>query len=225
MLTTFAPVGASADTIEYTETRRTVTEPSGASSTNSSVTTTTSTTTVVPFGTITKEVFVGTLDGRRMQLENAIAAGLASGTISAAQAQRLRARLDEVARTQAAGQTDGLVPLAFTLDQVGNTVHELVPTVIFDPLVSNGRFVMSDGRIVLLDDVMVRRAEIESRISREFAEGKLNQNQVATLRAEMTNIATIEQRMRAAGRSLDYKESRQLYRMFDKVGAKLDRFI
>lgn len=216
------PANVLADSVEYTETRRTVTDGGGTSTT-----TTTNTTNVVPIGQITGDVYISTLEGRRLQLESAIAAGQASGTISEAQAREWRAQLDQIARQQAAGKDStftyvSAVPLAMSLDRLGSVVTSVVPSAVFTPLISSNRFVFVDGRIVMLDDVMVRRAELESRIAWDQARGKLSARKAANLRMQMTKIARVEEQMRSRNPALNVKQSRTLYRMFDRIGSMLD---
>lgn len=194
------------------------------------VTTETGSTPAAVHAEVTPQVFIGTLDARRVQLENAIAKGLADGTISAMQARRLRMELDDVSRAEAAGKNSATsftyqsaLPMAMILDHVGNVIHESVPTFAFSPFVSGTRFVISNGQIVKLDDIMVRRAELESRISRELAEGTLNSNQAYVLRNDLARIGGIERDMRRRG-EISLGDSRDLYKQFDRVGSRLDGY-
>jgi hypothetical protein len=77
---------------------------------------------------------------------------------------------------------------------------------------------------VMLDDIMVRRAELEGRIARELATGRLTSTEAARLRVQMDSIASMETRLRADG-YLTYKESRLLYQSFDRVGSRLDSLV
>lgn len=199
------------------------------STTVDGVTTTTETTTtkVVPGVEVTTDVFVTTLEGRRLQLENAIAAGLAAGTITNAQAKMWRAELDGIARAQAEGRSSltytTALPLAMSLDYLGNAVAVVTPTLAYVPLISGQRFIVAGGRVIMLDDMMVRRAELESKISRELALGHISGSQAGELRREMTQIAVVERDLRTKDNNdLTPKDGSTLYKMFDKVGSKLD---
>ncbi len=174
------------------------------------------------------DIYIKTLEGRRLELESTIAAGQASGTISAAQAQNLRAELDRVARTQTeSGVTDftyvNALPLAMSLDYVGNQLITYSPTITYVPLINGSRFAIIGGRVIMLDDVMVRRADLESKISRSLATNKISTSQANSLRAEMGRIAIIEKQMRLKG-SFSFRESRELYNRFDRVGSRLDSY-
>ena len=173
------------------------------------------------------DIYIKTLEGRRLELENQIAAGQASGSLSEIQARSMRAELDRVAKAQANGATTftyvNALPLAMSLDYVGNQLRTVVPTITYVPLIDGSRFVILGGQVIMLDDVMVRRAELESKISRGYATGKLSARQTETLRAELGRIGVMEEQMRAKG-SLTFRDSRELYNRFDHVGSRLDGY-
>lgn len=174
------------------------------------------------------DIYIKTLEGRRVELENAIAAGQASGSINADRSRALRAELDRVAKLQANEQvTDftyvNALPLAMSLDYVGNELTTVVPTITYVPLISGGRFAIIGGRVIMLDDVMVRRADLESKIARLRANGKISESQANNLRVELSRIAVIEKQLRAKG-SFTFRESRELYNRFDRVGSRLDSY-
>lgn len=175
------------------------------------------------------DVFVKTLEGRRLELEASIAAQQAAGSLAAEQARNLRAELDRVAQLQARENATGFtyvnaLPLAMTLDYVGQELVHVVPSTTYVPLIDGHRFVVIGGRVVMLDDVMVRRAELESKISRMLATSKISSRQAAMLRSDLSKIATVERQMRFRG-ALTFADSRNLYNRFDKVGSRLDGFI
>lgn len=202
------------------------------STTVDGVTTTTETTTtkVVPGAEVTTDVFVTTLEGRRLQLEAAIAAGQAAGTITDAQAKAWRAELDAIARAQAEGKSSltytAALPLAMSLDTLGDAIRVVSPKLVYVPMISGQRFIVEGGRVIMLDDIMVRRADLESKISRELALGHLTRSQARELRAELEQIADLEASMRAKNGAAGFSvtDSRTLYKMFDKVGSRLDGY-
>jgi hypothetical protein len=174
------------------------------------------------------DLFVQTLEERRLQLESSIAAGQASGSISAAHAHDLRAELDRVAKLQQGQPATEFtyvtaLPLARSLDYVGSELITVAPTITYVPLINGSRFAIVGGRVIMLDDVMVRRADLESKIARLRANGKISAAQANSLRAELGRIAIVENQLRAQG-SLTFKGSRELYNRFDKVGSRLDRY-
>ncbi len=183
---------------------------------------------VIAVNDVGPDIYIKTLEGRRIELENTIAAGQASGSISAAHARDLRAELDRVAQLQAGeAATDftyvTALPLAMSLDYVGSQLITVAPTITYVPLINGSRFAIIGGRVVMLDDVMVRRADLESKIARLRANGKITTSQSNNLRAELGRIAILEKQLRAQG-SFTYKGSRELYNRFDKVGSRLDSY-
>ena len=76
----------------------------------------------------------------------------------------------------------------------------------------------------MLDDVMVRRAGLESRIAHERATGRITLAQANTLRDQLARVAVLESQMRGNG-GLTFKDGRTLYGEFDKVGSRLDGYI
>lgn len=185
---------------------------------------------VIGYSTVQPNMFVTTVDARRAQIESIISAGLAGNSLTAQQAAELRAELDRIAKLEAAS-TSGTqfaftraLPIAYDLDVLGGRIHTLVPTSTYTPIITGSRMVLSNGQIVMLDDVMVRRAELEGRIAREMATGRLTTAEAARLRVQLDSIASMESRMRADG-YLTYKESRLLYQSFDRVGSRLDSLV
>jgi hypothetical protein len=173
------------------------------------------------------DIYIKTIDTRRLDLEKMLVSGLTSGAITADRAAELRAELDYVARTQSQGAGDftyiNALPLAVSLDYVGNELRAIVPTITYVPLIDGTRFIIIGERVIMLDDIMVRRAELESKIARKLIHGKITASQASNLRAELGSIAVVEQQMRAKG-SLTFRDSRELYNRFDKVGSRLDGY-
>lgn len=174
------------------------------------------------------ELYRGTLVSRRQELEDALARQQASGVLAAAEAQDLRDELARVARMEAEQRANftyaDALPLAITLDYVGNRIEKSNPSYGYVPLINDSRFVVGGGRVIMVDDVMTRRAELQSRIAREFAKGRITDRQHADLRDQMAGIAAIEDQMREKG-SLTFRDSRALYQSMDKVGAQLDGYV
>jgi len=183
---------------------------------------------VIGVSEATPDVYIKTINEPRIALENQIAAQQATGTLSPAKARALRAQLDYVAKAQAqAGTTEftyvNALPLAMSLDYVGSELKAVVPTITYVPLIDGTRFVIFGGRVIMLDDLMVRRAGLESKIGRRLANNEITLSQASKLRNELGNIGIIEAQLRAKG-SLTFRDSRELYTRFDKVGSQLDSF-
>jgi hypothetical protein len=184
---------------------------------------------VIGLQSASPDIYIGTLEARRLQLENTIALGLASATLTQVQADELRAELDRVSRAQSENRGTGFtyvnaLPLAMSLDYVGNQLRTVVHSYTFDPLINGNRFVVSGGAVIMLDDVMVRRAELESKISQKLASRSITLVQANSLRDQLGSSAGLESQMRSKG-GLTFKDSRILYEQFDKVGTRLDGYI
>lgn len=184
---------------------------------------------VIGLNSASPDIYFGTLNARRLQLENTISIGLAEGTLTQEQAADLRADLERVARAESENRSTtftyvNALPLALSLDEVGDQLKTETHTITFDPLISGNRFVVSGGAVIMLDDVMVRRAGLESRIARGLARGRISAEQASSLRDQLSGVADRESQMRSSG-GLTFRDSRTLYEQYDKVGLRLDSFI
>jgi hypothetical protein len=184
---------------------------------------------VVAIDTVKPELFLTTLDTRIHDLQRLIAKGQASGRLTPAQTSDFRADLDRLSALEVARKEGGLtyseaLPIAIQLDYLSTRMVTIMPDDALPPLVAGSRFVLTSGQVVLLDDLMVRRADLEGRIAQSLASGKLTDGQAAGLRTQMDQIAAQESAMRAKGEPT-FKEGRRLYSEFDKVASRLDGYI
>jgi hypothetical protein len=115
------------------------------------------------------------------------------------------------------------VLLAQDLDVLGTQIATVVPAVP-QPIIVGSRLTVVNGQIYELDDVSVRRSELEARITKDRLQGRLTASQADDLREQMNAIETLEATFRQHGGDLSLKESRILYTNFDKVASKLDRW-
>jgi len=182
---------------------------------------------IVSVSSVKPEIFVTTLDGRIRDIQRLIASGQASGRISEAQANDFRAELDRLVALETQGKSGSMtyvqaLPIATQLDALSDRIT-VVSNQPLPPLIAGSRFVLTTGQVVLLDDVMVRRADLEGKIAAKLAQGKLSPDQAASLRGQMDDIGRVEAQMRAQNGELSFKQGRNLYGQFDKVGSRLDR--
>jgi hypothetical protein len=182
---------------------------------------------IVSVTSVTPDIYVNTLDGRIHDIQRLIASGQASGTISEFQAKAFRAELDRLVYLEAQGKSGSMtyvqaLPIATQLDALTDRITVVTKSPL-PPLVAGSRFVLTTGQVVLLDDVMVRRADLEGKIAAKLAEGKLSPDAAASLRQQMDDIGRVEAQMRASNGELSFKQGRNLYGQFDKVGSRLDR--
>jgi len=184
---------------------------------------------VVAIDTVKPELFLTTLDARIHDLQRLLAKGQASGRLTPAQTSDFRAELDRLSALEIARKEGGLtyaeaLPIAIQLDYLSTRMVTVMPNDSLPPLVAGSRFVLTSGQVVLLDDLMVRRADLEGRIAQSLASGRLTDGQAAGLRTQMDQIAAQESAMRAKGEP-SFKEGRRLYSEFDKVASRLDGYI
>lgn len=181
---------------------------------------------VVAISTVQPTMYSATLDARRSQLQSLIATGEAAGTLPHAQASAFRMELDRLTALENAAAAAGItttnvLPIALQMDTLRDQIIAYTHTPQLQPLIIGERFILSNNQVAMLDDVMVRRADLEARIANQLAAGRISQHQAASLLAQMDEIAREEAAMRADG-NLSFKESRQLYTAFDRVATKLD---
>jgi hypothetical protein len=202
-----------------------------------SVTTTTTTTTVGEPGTVvtssggtvylrtaSPEVLIKTIEGRRADLEKQVNDACARGDITGNQADAIKRELKRIA-TETSSSTisyPSAVMLAQDLDLIGSqycTVVTTAPAIV--PIIAGSHFTVVDGQVLELDDLSVRRADLESRITKDLLRGRLTDAQAANLRAKLSTIGA-EQAVYKADGTLDFKEARHLYSDMDKVASQID---
>jgi hypothetical protein len=155
------------------------------------------------------------INGRQAQLDARIDQGLRNGTLTRAEAQRLRAEFNGIANLEARyRQTGGLDPRERAdLDRR------------FDVLSAQIRIERADnqgrGRGQGMGNINARQAQLDRRIDRGVRMGSLNRTEAARIRAEFQNIAVLEARYRNTGGGLDMRERVDLDRRFDALESRL----
>jgi hypothetical protein len=185
---------------------------------------------IIAVSAVKPELYVQTIDGRIHDIQRLIASGEASGRISRDRANAFRMELDRLTSLEAQGRSGSMtyvqaLPIATQLDALSDRIAVTLSNQSLTPLIAGSRFVLTGGQVVLLDDVMVRRADLEGKISQQLAEGKLSPGQAASLRQQLDDIGREEAAMRVGSGELSFKQGRSLYGQFDKVGSRLDHEI
>jgi len=185
---------------------------------------------VVKETTIKSDVYLETIDTRRFELEKVIAQGMATGKITQSQADYLRSELDYVTKQeQIIKQATGVPPyeqiavIAVRLDVVGQRLSDLVGYK-WVPIVTNGRFVVLNGDVVQLDEIAMRRADLEGKISLALANSTLTTSQADTIRGQLDHIANTEVQFRNSSPSGEFtdKQAKELFTDFDHVASNLE---
>ncbi len=209
--------------VEETRTT-TTTSPGTVISTPTTSTTVTTNSPVVYVQTIAPALYVTTLDTRRSDLYKLIIEARKKGALSQTQADLMLSELDRVQRETNSSLSYGrAVLLARDLDMVGAQVALVVPAVP-QPIIAGSHLTISNGQLLTMDDVAVRRSDLEGRIAKDYLAGRLSRNRADELRARMNSIDLMEANFRQHGGDLTLKESRVLYSNYDKVASDLDKF-
>lgn len=176
-----------------------------------------------------KSVMISTLSERRQKLERIVAAESANGSLTAALQTELKADLARIAGEEeaAAAQTtksanSRVMGIARELDDVGFRLNNALHKEIVTPLVQGTQFAVESGEWIDIDDVAMRRWDLEGRIAKAVAERRISQEDAAGIRKTLDAIGEKESDMRADG-DLDVKESRILYTDFDRIASQIDR--
>jgi hypothetical protein len=242
MLTCFALAGpAKADT---TTTQTTTTEVTTLGAPATTITTTpdavtTSTTTVAPiqiagttggtvyFRTAKPEVLVMTIEARRKDLDKMIDAAHAKGNITEKEAEAMKKELRRIAKETGSNTItyERAVAYARDLDFIGTRVGTVVVTgvPVYQPIIAGSHFAVYNGQIYVLDDLSVRRSDLEARIIKDYIQGRLSEDRADKLRNELDSIGATQAVYSATG-ELDPVSSRKFYKEMDQVASELEKY-
>jgi len=191
------------------------------------VTTSLPATTTTYIATAQPEILVTTIETRRKNLDRMIDAAREQGKITHKQAEAMKADLRRIARETGTNRLTYAQAVAFAqdLDLIGSNVGMVVVSGVpaYVPIINGSHFTVYNGQILQLDDLSVRRADLEARITKDYLQGRLTEGQAATLRAQLDAIGNTKAIYDATGQ-LNFKESRRLYSDMDKVASELERF-
>jgi hypothetical protein len=181
---------------------------------------------VVYLRTAPPTVLVTTIEGRRKDLEKTIDQAHQRGEISAAQCEAMKLELRRIAQETGSNTISypAAVMLAQDLDLIGQQYRTVVATSpTYVPIITGSRFTVSTGQTYELDDLSVRRANLEARVTKALLKGRLSSGRAAELRIKLASIGNEANLYLADGR-MDPKESRRLYDAFDRVASQLERY-
>lgn len=174
-----------------------------------------------------KSVMISTLSERRQKLERIIADESANGSLPAALQTELRADLVRIAGEEEAAAAlatksanSKVMGIARELDDIAFKLNNALHKEVVTPLVQGTQFAINSGDWIDIDDVAMRRWDLEGRIAKAVAEGRMSQEDAAGIRKTLDAIGEKESGMRADG-DLDVKESRILYSDFDRIASQI----
>lgn len=191
------------------------------------VTTTLPATTTTYITTAQPEILVTTIETRRKNLDRMIDVAREQGKITRKQAEAMKDDLHRIARETGSNRLTYAQAVAFAqdLDLIGSHVGMVVVSGVpaYVPIINGSHFTVYNGQILQLDDLSVRRADLEARITKDYLQGRLSASHAATLRAQLDAIGNNKAVYDATGQ-LDFKVSKRLYSDMDKVASELERF-
>jgi len=180
---------------------------------------------VVYFYTAPPAVLVATIDMRRKELEKIITAARDRGDITPAKSAAMKIELERIAHQTGSNTISypAALMLAQDLDMIGVQYGDVVTTApAYAPIISGSRFRVSTGQTYQLDDLSMRRAGLEAKITKDLIQGRLSAIRAEELRVQLSNIGS-EANLYTSGGKFDAKESRRLYDAFDHVASEIEK--
>lgn len=245
LLTCFAFVGpAKADTVTTQTTTTEVTSLDAPKTvvTSSPAGVTTTTTTVAPVQiagspaiasgvvyvrTAKPQVLVTTIEARRKDLDKMIDRAREKGNITGKEADAMKAELRRIAKETGSNTItyERAIVYARDLDYIGERVKGVVVENVapYQPIIAGSHFTVIDGQIYVLDDLSIRRVDLEARIIKDYLQGRLSEQRCNELRAQLDAIA-VTQAVYTANGELDPVTSRPFYKKMDEVASKLEKW-
>jgi hypothetical protein len=170
------------------------------------------------------------IDTRRSDLERMITDALSKGTINAEQAGNLRADLSKIESEELAAKQSGGVltysealSLALALNSLGDRLMPFAQTTVITPLLG-ARFISADGQLRMVDGIEYRKFQLRQRIDDEYTAGRLSAQQVASLKNQLNEVASLETKYRKNG-ELSSSKTEKISAKLDKVKTNLDQDI
>lgn len=160
---------------------------------------------------------------RRTALQQQIADAIAKNTVTVTEISPLRTALEQVAAQEVILRNAGTVtfaqaaPLAYRLNVIGSQLTPVVrTTTAYTPLLGERVYVQGGQILFATTDFAARRALLDQRIQFEYDAGRLTNNQVKELRAELIKVANLELRKKRDG-TLSSSNIRSIERRFNEL--------
>lgn len=181
--------------------------------------------TVVKIQTATPELYITTIETRRKDLDKAIDRAKDQGKITGKQADVMKAELRRIAHETGTNKItySRAVMYAQDLDLIGTQLGPVVAVGGYVPIIQGSHFTVYNGTIIELDDLSVRRAELEARITKDYLQGRLTDSQVISLRSQLDAVGLAANNYTASGET-NFKETKALYKDFDHIASELEKF-
>lgn len=171
---------------------------------------------------------VVSIDNRRAELERMLVDGRAAMSDSVAAA--LREELTSIASQESAYKLAGrplnyeeALSLANRLNALSDRILPYGHGVVFTPLIG-ARFVTTSGSLVMVDELASRNLRMQRRIDDEYAAGRLSNDNVAHLKSDLNEVASMQTKYTKNGR-LNESKTKTIATRLDKVQSAMDRDI
>jgi hypothetical protein len=172
--------------------------------------------------------FVVSIDSRRTELQRIIDAN--ASKLGNANAAALREELASIAAQEAAYRQAGralnyeeALSLASRLSLLSDRLVPYASGVTFTPLIGN-RFITTSGNLMMVDELSARNLRMLRRIDDEYAAGRLSNNDVARLKEQLNEVASLKTKYTKNGKLNDSK-SKLIVMKLDKVQTNMDKDI
>ncbi len=180
---------------------------------------------VIYLRTASPALLITTLEGRRKALDNMIDQAHDRGEISGKQCEAMKRELRRIAQETGSNTISypQAVMLAEDLDLIGTQYRSFVTNApVYVPIIIGSRFTVYNGKTLQLDDLSVRRADLEAKVTNDLLQGRLSEDRAADLSGQLANIGSEADLYRADG-NFNAKESRRLYDAFDHVASEIEK--
>jgi hypothetical protein len=158
-----------------------------------------------------KERDLSDIDVRQTQISRRIAEGMATGRITAREADRLGKMFDNVAAQEAQFRADGGLSYGESLT-LGISLEQLTRQV--ENAIANGR--------VNLPDVDTKQRDIDVELATAVASGRLALRDAQNFRTELDRINALEVSYRQSGGGISMSETQMLLTELDRLQATVD---
>ncbi len=150
------------------------------------------------------------INQRQANLDQRIDAGVRNGSLTRAEAVRVRGEFNDLARLETRYRSSNGLSVSERRDL----------DMRFDRLSAQIRYERNDRDDRNWQPINQRQRQLDNRIDRGIRSGALDRREATQLRAEFSQIANLEQRYRRNG--LSNQERRDLDRRFDRLDSRLE---
>lgn len=161
---------------------------------------------------------------RRAALQQQIADAIARNTVTATEITPLRTALEQVAAQEVVLRQNGgtvtfaqAAPLAYRLNVIGSQLTPVIKTsTTYSPILGDRVYVQGGQVLFATTDYAARRALLDQRIQFEYDAGRLTNDQVKELRADLSRVASLEARKKRDG-TLSSSNIRSIEKRFNEL--------